>query len=82
MSEARSLGELAWGDDPLWLAIPSWDEGDEYEPAYGTAKIVQARSEDEVRAFVRQNGDADWVDVYLIGDRESIPQLPPPKDKA
>lgn len=60
--------------DRLWLVTPSWDEGDEWEPAYGTASLVIADTEEQARQAMSGDnaGCPDWLDVVPLGSKDSL----------
>lgn len=64
----RTLGEYS-RLDRLWLVVPLWDEGDEWEAAEGTAELIIAPTAAAAeQAAVR----ADWYQVHEMPTRGSF----------
>jgi hypothetical protein len=74
----RRLGAYEHGDR-LWLVVPSWDEGDDYEPAVGTAELVIAATEGEAREATAKDGYPTWIEVHELPSVEDIVEVERPR---
>lgn len=54
--------------DRLWVVIPYWDEGDDHDPAVGTASLVIAPTKKEAEEAI----DAGWVEAFEMPARWSF----------
>lgn len=55
--------------DRLWLVIPLWDEGEDWEPAEGIASLVIAPTREMAEKSLPGVG---WTRVYEMPDRGSF----------
>ncbi len=55
--------------DRLWLVIPCWDEGEDWEAAEGTASLVIAPTEAAAKDSIPEAG---WTRVFEMPSRSSF----------
>lgn len=68
MAEVRVLGEYR-RTERLWLVIPMWDEGDEWEPAQGTASLVIAPTQADAEKAI---DGVQWTEVIEMPRRGAL----------
>lgn len=66
--EFRVIGDYT-RTDRLWVVIPCWDEGEDWEAAEGTASLVIAPTRSSAEKAIPE---ADWVRVYEMPSRGSF----------
>lgn len=56
----------------LWLVVPYWDEGEDYEEAQGTASLVIAPTEEAAKDAI----SADWTEAIELPERSTRLSMP------
>jgi len=66
--EIKVLGDYK-RTDRLWLVIPCWDEGEDYDVAEGTASLVIAPTKEAAEDAI---DGVHWTRVFEMPDRGSF----------